>query len=111
LIKRIKTTLKQKLDKQDTEPKVSVDFPKEGEQVLVGIYAIRISARPQSEVEVSVNDGEWEACRNSVGHWWFDWIPNEASTCKIVARCRTGKGRWQKSEERLCQVVDQENCA
>lgn len=85
-----------------------IDYPREGEHVLEGIYAIRVSAPGDSEVEISIDNGDWLSCRESSGHWWFDWIPLASRRCKIQARARVGKGRWLESEPRTCHVGDAE---
>jgi hypothetical protein len=84
---------------------VAIDYPKEEELVLSGHYAVRISATPEAQVEISFNDGEWNGCRTSLGYYWFDWNPAELGETVIKARVRVGAGRWKVSAERFCRVV------
>jgi hypothetical protein len=107
LMKKIKKTLKFDSTISDTpQAEILIDYPMEGEQVHEGSYAIRISTEPNAEVEISINNGEWQPCRESLGYWWFDWQPLVGARCKLVARSRVGKGRWKKSAPRSCQIVN-----
>lgn len=85
---------------------VSVDYPLEGEQVLLGHYAVRATAPAASEVEICINERLWEPCRESLGHYWLDWYPDAPGEHRIAARARVGKGRWAKSEVRNCLIVE-----
>ena len=104
LMKRLKSTLTAK--PESSSQVLAIDYPQEGEQVHEGEYSIRISAKPEAEVEISINNGEWQPCRASVGYWWFDWQPVETTRCELVTRARIGKGRWKKSEARSCRIVN-----
>ncbi len=105
LMKRMKKTLALKPDSNKFECRLSIDFPQEKEKVREGSYSVRISSDPNSDVEISINDGPWEPCRESVGHWWFDWSPKSVARCKLVARSRVGQGRWKKSNIRSCEII------
>ena len=94
--------------KPDTESAantVTIDFPYEGESVFPGHYAIRISAETGDDVEVSVDGGAWEGCRESIGFYWFDWWGDHSGQHTIRARARAGKGRWAESEPRTFKVA------
>ncbi|MFA5138370.1 MAG: Ig-like domain-containing protein [Elusimicrobiota bacterium] len=55
-------------------PSVTIDFPTEGETVVGNSYTFRIGAPDNAErVEVSINKGSWQACRQDGGYWWHDW--------------------------------------
>lgn len=84
---------------------IHVDYPLEEELVMPGHYAIRIGSDSEAEVEVSINDSEWQTCRWSVGYHWYDWWPTQAGDINIVLRFRTGKGRWKKTDRRRCRVI------
>lgn len=84
---------------------IRIDYPREEELVIPGHYAIRITALPDAQVEISINDGEWMGCRTALGYYWFDWEPSKAGETTIVARQKIGKGRAKKSELRFCRVV------
>lgn len=86
-------------------PPLLIDFPREGEQVRPGHYAVRIAAGGARRVEVAINGGEWQACRSSVGYFWYDWRPEEPGRQELVARARSGKGRARKAEVRSCRIV------
>jgi hypothetical protein len=72
----------------------AVDYPQTGEKVAAGHYAIRLSA-PQAakRVEVSINQGPWQACRPAGGYWWFDWSAESAGEHEVVARAFGAAGR------------------
>jgi hypothetical protein len=84
---------------------VTVDYPIEDELVMPGHYAVRISALPEAEVEVSISGGEWQTARSSMGFFWFDWWPAETGDATVAARARVGKGRWKKAADRHCRVT------
>ena len=92
-------------------PKLQADieYPLEGERVQPGHYAVRIAAGGATEVEISVADGPWQPCRESVGYHWFDWAPAGSGRSALTARARSGKGRWIKTEVRACQVAPVES--
>lgn len=85
---------------------LAIDFPRPEEPVSAGDYTIRIAAEGASKVEVSINGGQWQPCRASVGFFWYDWRPAEPGEYKIVARgTRGGKGRPRESLPRDCRVI------
>lgn len=73
--------------------KPGVDYPKEGEVFGVGCYTIRISAPEAKMVRVAVNQGEWQDCRESVGHWWLDWSPEADGEHELIACAEYQDGR------------------
>jgi hypothetical protein len=91
---------------QDSSKKleVAVDFPQEGESIWTGHYAIRLSGTPNAEVEVSINNGDWKACRAAVGYYWHDWWADGTAN-EIAARIRVNKGKWQKSKVRQVKIA------
>lgn len=96
-----------KIDAASEIPAPSIDFPQEGEDVREGYYTIRVSCPSPSDVEVSINNGEWLPCRLAAGYWWFDWQPFGSAPVKLEARSRTRQGEWKKSDVRTCQVIDE----
>ena len=46
---------------------ITIDYPKEEELIVSGHYAVRISAMPEAQVELSINDAEWAGCRTALG--------------------------------------------
>lgn len=86
-------------------PAVLLDYPQAGETVRPGHYAVRVAAKPELTVEVCVDGGPWQACRESVGYYWYDWAPTPGSHT-VVARAKNGGPRWTKSDERSIVVVE-----
>jgi hypothetical protein len=84
---------------------VEVQYPQEGEKVYRGHYAVRVDVDNALEVQLSINSGEWQACREASGHYWFDWYPSETGSFRIVARGVSNGGREAKSTVRTCQVI------
>ncbi len=84
---------------------ISIDYPKEEELVLLGHYAVRLAGTLDAQVELSINDGEWNGCRNALGFYWFDWTPSDSGETVLKARLRVGNGRWKMSTARFCRVV------
>ena len=91
--------------KKSAQKSVVIDYPREGERMAKGHYAVRISANGHDQVEISINDGEWTSCRPSVGYFWFDWWPNTEGLHELIVRARSGQGRWKKSPSRNCIVA------
>ena len=85
---------------------IAIDFPKNNEEILFDAgYAIRISATECEAVEISINDGEWQPCRNASGYWGFDWNITEPGRYIIYARMRCSDGKEIISKRRLCKVA------
>lgn len=80
-----------------------IDYPREGDLVAPGQYAIRVTAAGATQAQARVNGGEWSDCREAVGHFWHDWEP-KAGTAFIEVRARAGKGRWAAAPARACPV-------
>ncbi len=89
----------------DAAPEARIDFPKEGQKVAAGHYAVRISAKTGWDVEINAGGTEWWGCRESVGFFWFDWWPAKPGKTILTVRVKSGKGRWKKSAERACTVT------
>jgi hypothetical protein len=84
---------------------VSIDFPLEGEEILSGHYAVRISAEPGVSVEINVGGSEWYECRESLGFYWFDWYPSKPGQNRLSARLKSQDGKGRDVAERTCQVA------
>ncbi len=85
---------------------VVIDYPQEGELVVPGHYAIRISAKPEFDIEISTDGKVWFATRPSVGFHWFDWTPEKPGRVVLSLRAKSGKGRWKDVTERECIILD-----
>ena len=83
---------------------VTLDYPLEHELVRRGHYTIRLTALAGvREVQVRIDAGAWGDCRQSVGHFWYDWMP-VPGTARLQARSRRGKARWAVGPSRTCRV-------
>ena len=82
--------------------KLSIDYPKAGEKVNRGHYAIRISTT-SAECQVAIDKSDWQPCRQADGCFWFDWSAEQAGAHRIAAQARIGN-KWVKTE-RVCNVV------
>ena len=89
-----------------TSPAVLLEYPQAGEAVRTGHYAVRIAAKPEVSVEVSVDGAAWQPCREAVGYYWFDWVPAAPGEHTLVARAKNGSPRVAVSEERTVLVVE-----
>jgi hypothetical protein len=94
------------LPRVSTPLEAAVDYPQEGEFLQAGHYAVRVSAPGATEAQISIDEGPWQACRESSGFFWFDWDPEATGGHRIAAQARVGKGRWVKAEPRSCVVEE-----
>ncbi len=86
-------------------PRPAVDYPAQGEKIAGPQYTLRVCAPPAAgSVEVSVDHGDWQPCRSSVGYWWFDWAGYEPGEHELIARARTLDGTLLLSEPSQCFV-------
>ena len=73
---------------------VTVDCPHEGEIIVSSEYTFRIGTVPEAlRVEVSLNRGEWQECRESLGLWWFDWSNYAPGGYRLEARIHAEGGK------------------
>ena len=85
---------------------VVIDYPQEGETVSGLHYAIRIGASEGGNVEISIDGGDWQQCRNGGGYWWYDWGYFTPGTHKLTARLVDQNGKvLKKSAVRKCQII------
>ena len=78
---------------------VVIDYPEAQEVVRPGHYSIRLTASGAEQAQVRFDGAEWQDCRESLGHFWYDWAPQAGRGC-LQARARAGKGRWSPLAER-----------
>jgi len=58
----------------ETCKNICIDYPQNNETVYCGHYCFRLGSRkPCSAMQVSINGGEWQNCRQANGYWWYDW--------------------------------------
>lgn len=82
---------------------MAIDYPRDGERVIAGHYAIRLTIDDAQSAQIRINGGAWCDCRESVGHFWHDWAA-QAGEALIEVRTRRGKGRWSIGVGRSCAV-------
>ena len=86
-------------------PSVRVEYPGEGEVIAQPSYTFHIAASPGVlGVEVSIDQGEWIACREASGLWWYEWSAFEKGDYELVARTRSGDGMTTDSAPRRFSV-------
>lgn len=83
---------------------VVIDYPREGDLVRPGHYAIRVDAVGADQLQLRLDGTDWIDCREAVGFFWYDWAPQKPGAVVLSARARKGKGRWVASAERRCVV-------
>lgn len=72
-------------------PAVRVEYPQEGELLGRPYYTFRIGTIPEANnVEVSIDQGDWKPCRESLGLWWYDWTDYAEGEHILIARTRIG---------------------
>ncbi|MEK7389890.1 MAG: hypothetical protein AAB036_09335 [Elusimicrobiota bacterium] len=81
-----------------TEGRPGIEYPRRNETITSSHYSFRIGAPAAVEnVDVSIDQGAWLACRKAAGHWWFDWSQYADGEHEIIARIRGKNGRWLMS--------------
>lgn len=79
--------------------RVVLDHPQRGEKITSPQYTFRVGALGDIErVEISINQGPWQACRYSVGYWWYDWSGYSAGRYQAAVRAQTRGGRTLASD-------------
>lgn len=78
------------------EPKVILDYPRQGEIVTSQGYTLRITTlEPAESVDVCIDQGTWRPCRKSVGYWWYDWSGYESGVHDVKCRAKFRSGRTE----------------
>lgn len=73
--------------KRSVETTLSLDYPRRHERIMSSEYSFRISAPTNVlNVSVAIDQGPWQACRQAVGYWWYDWSGYEDGEHEIIAR-------------------------
>lgn len=77
------------------DPKPIVDYPQAGETIAYPQYTARVAASATATaVDVSIDKGPWQPCRQELGLWWYDWSGYASGDHEIVARTKGRNGRW-----------------
>jgi len=79
---------------------VTVDYPKERESVISPDYTFRIDAKGAGRVEISIDQNEWQPCRQAEGYWWYDWAGYMSGKHQAVARIQP-QSDGQKTTSRI----------
>lgn len=88
------------------EVRATLDHPQQGEKITAPHYTFRVGTTGDiARVEISLNDGPWQACRNAVGYWWYDWADYAAGRYQAAARAETKDGQVFTSEPCKFQVA------
>jgi hypothetical protein len=77
--------------------KLVIDYPTVHEVVRPGHYAIRLTAVGATQAQVRFDGDGWSECRESFGHFWYDWAP-QSGLVRIEVRARAGNGRWTAAQ-------------
>lgn len=89
-----------------TTREVWIEYPKKDEVVGYPTYSIQVATVPEAiNVDVSIDQGEWRPCRESLGLWWYDWSGYEAGEHEVVARIRKDHDLLVRSEPRQFRVT------
>ena len=83
---------------------IAVDFPVDGEKMQPLHYAVRIQAQGGDAVEISIDGGDWQGCRQTEGYFWHDWHSIPKGKHKVSARMRLPNGKFKKSPVVRCTV-------
>lgn len=71
----------------------TIDYPQEDEVITSQHYTFRISAPISAlKVDVSIDGGNWQPCRKSMGYWWFDWDNYKSKKYAMHARLHANYG-------------------
>ena len=98
-----KTTCKQ--ETKTTCKNICIDYPQNNETVFCGHYCFRLgSIKPCSAMQVSINGGEWQNCRQANGYWWFDWWNFNTGNFYLEAKAYVD-GKEEKTAKRKFKVT------
>ncbi len=87
------------------EAHVNMDYPKETEVITSPFYTLRFSASNETHsVEVSIDGGPWQPCRQAAGHFWFDWANYMSGRHEIEVRARLHGGQIDEAPVRRVRV-------
>ena len=99
-----KTEVKRPPKTRKEQALLSIDFPAEGEDVMPGHYAVRLTSTAAGDVDLKIGESDWLPCRPALGYFWFDWYPFKAGEHRLTARLRPAKGRAKALVTRTCTV-------
>ena len=83
-----------------------LDYPQPGEKITVPHYTFRVGTTGDiARVEISLNTGPWQACRNAAGYWWYDWSGYTGGRYQLAVRAQTKDSQEFTSEPCKFQVA------
>ena len=83
-----------------------LDHPQQGENITAPHYTFRVGTLGDiTRVEISINEGPWLPCRNSVGYWWYDWSGYAGGRHQAAVRAQTKDNQEFTSEPCKFQVA------
>lgn len=97
---QVKAKKSAKSASNSSSSQISIDFPQEGETLWNPYYCVRVGTTLSGSVEISIDGGDWQPCRESVGYWWFDWTAS-AGEHTLQARIASN-GKTKKSKTCTC---------
>jgi hypothetical protein len=72
---------------------LAVDYPRQNEKITSSNYTIRVFAPEGARsVDISIDQGPLQSCRNAVGFWWYDWSGYENGEHQIAVSMETPEG-------------------
>ncbi|HBA62017.1 MAG TPA: hypothetical protein DCZ92_14625 [Elusimicrobia bacterium] len=105
-IRRNKNTASGTATAAETGARAALDYPKQGEEICAPQYTFRAGAVGAVErVELSINRGPWQACRYSVGYWWYDWAGYSSGRYQAEVKARLKSGGMVASGPVKFQVI------
>lgn len=85
---------------------VSIDYPVADEVIPCGYYTFRLGTISNvGWVQISINGGEWQHCRQTSGYWWFDWYVVQPGDFYVEAKVLLENGAEEKTDKRRFKVV------
>lgn len=85
---------------------VVLDHPQHGVKITAPHYTFRVGTIGDiARVEISLNTGPWQSCRNAVGYWWCDWSDYADGRYQAVVRAQAKNGQIFTSEPCKFQVA------
>lgn len=85
--------------------RVVLDYPEENATITSHRYTFRIGGMEEvKRAEISIDDAPWQACRQAIGYWWYDWAGYKKGSHRVLARVETQDGQTVTSEPREFNV-------
>ncbi len=92
------------LERQAPALEIEIAYPTEDEVIGQPWYTLQVVSPGARGVEVSIDGGNWNPCRESLGLWWFDWSGFSSGAHEVRARRISGDERPAISRRRRFEV-------